>query len=146
MSYRVARKDNQHTSTKEEMQQAKYGILRRAVSCEMTYLDRRDHYHSIYYNKMVCAPGFGTGSHERLLSSSVCCPPHHHAIHQMSHVVVSLSWSLSLSSHVHSGRVLFGTIFGVFHRLFYSLVGDWTIFYFSHLPNRYPSRLSFHIG
>jgi serine/threonine protein kinase len=59
MSYRVARKDNQHTpSTKEEMQQAKYGILRRAVSCEMTYLDRRDHYHSIYYNKMVCAPGF----------------------------------------------------------------------------------------
>lgn len=46
--------------TKEEMQQAKYGLYRRVVSCDMTYLDRRDHYHSLYYNKMVCAPGFGT--------------------------------------------------------------------------------------
>ncbi|ELR15000.1 protein kinase domain containing protein [Acanthamoeba castellanii str. Neff] len=61
MSYRIERRDNTTASkhlNKEEMQQAKYGILRRAVSCDMTYLDRRDHYHSIYYNKMVCAPGF----------------------------------------------------------------------------------------
>ena len=66
MSYRIERRDNTAASSKhlnkEEMQQAKYGILRRAVSCDMTYLDRRDHYHSIYYNKMVCAPGFGTHS------------------------------------------------------------------------------------
>jgi hypothetical protein len=65
MSYRIERRDNTTASkhlNKEEMQQAKYGILRRAVSCDMTYLDRRDHYHSIYYNKMVCAPGFGTHS------------------------------------------------------------------------------------